>query len=67
MAAGALCRAAKLLRPQTAVALLNGEIDATDLSAPCVFEDGSLEDSTRALQAVGVQLVTPVTGVPVRL
>ena len=49
------------------MALLNGEIDATGLSAPFVFEDGSLEDSTRALQAVGVQLVTPVTGVPVRL
>ena len=65
--AGALCRASELLRPQTAVALLNGDIDATGLSAPFVFEEGSFEDSARALQAVGVTLVTPMTGVPVQL
>ena len=65
--AGALRRASELLRPRTAVALLNGDIDATGLSAPFVFEDGSFEDSARALQAVGVTLVTPTTGVPVQL
>ena len=65
--AGALRRASELLRPRTAVALLNGDIDATGLSAPFVFEDGSFEDSARALRAVGVTLVTPTTGVPVQL
>mmetsp|Transcript_13998 Transcript_13998/g.28391 ORF Transcript_13998/g.28391 Transcript_13998/m.28391 type:complete len:270 (+) Transcript_13998:124-933(+) len=65
--AGALRRAAELLRPHTAVALLNGDIDATGLSAPFVYGDGSFDDSERALQAVGVQLVTPMTGVPVKL
>ena len=49
------------------MALLNGDIDATGLSAPFVFEEGSFEDAARALHAVGVTLVTPTTGVPVQL
>ena len=60
-------RASELLRPRTAVALLNGDIDAVGLSAPFVYEEGTYGEAERALQDAGVRLVTPTTGVPVEL
>lgn len=66
-AAKALRRASELLRPRTAVALLNGDIDAVGLSAPFVYEEGTYGEAERALQDAGVRLVTPTTGVPVEL
>ena len=63
----ALRRAAELLTPRTAVALLNGDNDASGISAPLVYEEGSMEEAEREVRALGVQLIVPTTGVSVDL